>query len=60
MTTHPIQSSPVVQHDAAVKTAAPRPNRTLQQSAVPQDKVTLSPQARQAVSAKAVPGGGKK
>jgi hypothetical protein len=43
MHTNPILSSPAAQNEAAVK-AAPRQNAAPQAS-VPQDKVTLSPQA---------------
>jgi hypothetical protein len=44
MHTNPVLSSPAAQNEAAVK-AAPRQNAAPQAS-VPQDKVTLSPQAQ--------------
>ena len=59
MITNPVQSSPAAQNEAVTK-AAPRPNAAPRQAAVPQDKVTLSPQAQaqvqaQATTPKAVP-----
>jgi len=45
MHTNPVHSSSAVQNQAAVK-AAPRQNAAAQQASVPQDKVTLSPQAQ--------------
>jgi hypothetical protein len=52
MHTNPVLSSPAAQNEAAVK-AAPRQNAAPQAASVPQDKVTLSPQAhtQQAASA---------
>jgi hypothetical protein len=44
MITNPVHSSPTVQNEAAAK-AAPRQNAAPQQASVPQDKVTISPQA---------------
>ena len=44
MHTNPVLSSPA-QNEAAVK-AAPRQNAAPQAASVPQDKVTLSPQAQ--------------
>jgi len=40
-----VQSSPAAQNEAAVK-AAPRPSPAPPQTPVPQDRVTLSPQAQ--------------
>jgi len=45
MHTNPVQSTPAVQNEAAAKTA-PRQSQAPQASSVPQDKVTLSPQAQ--------------
>jgi hypothetical protein len=45
MHTNPVQSAPAAQNEAAAK-AAPRQTQAPQLSAVPQDKVTLSPQAQ--------------
>jgi hypothetical protein len=45
MHTNPVQSAPAAQNEAAAK-AAPRQSQAAQASAVPQDKVTLSPQAQ--------------
>ena len=45
MHTNPVLSSPAAQNEAAVK-AAPRQNAARQAASVPQDKVTLSPQAQ--------------
>ena len=51
MITNPVHSSPAVQSEAAAK-AAPRQN-TAPQASVPQDKVTISPQAHAQVQAQA-------
>ena len=51
MITNPVHSSPAVQSEAAAK-AAPRQN-TAPQASVPQDKVTISPQAPAQVQAQA-------
>jgi hypothetical protein len=45
MITNPVYSSPAVQHEAAVK-AEPRQKVGPPQTPLPQDKVTLSPQAQ--------------
>jgi hypothetical protein len=45
MHTNPVHSTPAAQNEAAVK-SAPRQNAAPQQAPVPQDKVTLSPQAQ--------------
>jgi len=52
MITNPVHSSPAAQNEAAVK-AAPRQNAAPQPAAVPQDKVTISPQAHAHVQAQA-------
>ena len=52
MITNPVQRLPVAQNEAATK-AAPRPNAAPAQAAVPQDKVTLSPQAQAQAQAQA-------
>ena len=51
MITNPVHSSPAVQNEAAAK-AAPRQSAP-QQASVPQDKVTISPQAPAQVQAPA-------
>ena len=45
MHTNPVHTTPAAQNQAAVK-AAPRQNAAPQKASVPQDKVTLSPQAQ--------------
>ena len=45
MIANPVHSTPAAQNEAAVK-AAPRQNAGPQQTSVPQDKVSLSPQAQ--------------
>ena len=45
MHTNPVQSTPAQHNEAAAK-AAPRQSQAPQTSSVPQDKVTLSPQAQ--------------
>jgi hypothetical protein len=45
MQTSPVKSTPAEQNEAAAK-AAPRQSQAPQTSSVPQDKVTLSPQAQ--------------
>lgn len=45
MQTSPVKSTPAEQNEAAAK-AAPRQSQAPQSSSVPQDKVTLSPQAQ--------------
>ena len=45
MQANPITSTPAVQNEAAAK-IAPRQSQAPQASSVPQDKVTLSPQAQ--------------
>lgn len=45
MHTNSVQSTPAAQNEAAAK-AAPRQSQAPQASSVPQDKVTLSPQAQ--------------
>jgi len=50
MITNPVQSLPAAQNEAAVK-AAPRQNPAPQQTSLPQDKVTISPQAHAQVQA---------
>jgi hypothetical protein len=52
MITNPVHSSPAVQNEAAAK-AAPRQNTAPQPASVPQDKVTISPQAHAQVQAQA-------
>lgn len=46
MITNPVHSSPAAAQSGAVLKAAPKQNVAPQQSSVPQDKVTLSPQAQ--------------
>jgi hypothetical protein len=54
MITNPVHSSQAAQNEAAAK-AAPRQNPAPQQASLPEDRVTISPQAhaqaQQAVSA---------
>jgi len=45
MITNPVHSSPAAAQNGAALKAAPKQNEAPQQSSVPQDKVTLSPQA---------------
>jgi hypothetical protein len=45
MITNPVHSSPAAQNEAAAK-AAPGQNTAPQQASVPQDKITISPQAQ--------------
>ena len=52
MHTNPVQSTPAEQNEAAAK-AAPRQSQAPQSSSVPQDKVTLSPQAQAQVQGQA-------
>jgi hypothetical protein len=51
MTTNPVQSLPVAQNEATAKTATRK--NTAPQSALPQDKVTISPQAQAQLQAQA-------
>jgi hypothetical protein len=46
MITNPVHSSPAAAQNGAALKAAPKQNEAPQQSSVPQDKVTLSPQAQ--------------
>ncbi len=50
MITSPVHSSPAAQNEAVVK-APPRQNPAAPQTPLPQDRVTISAQAQQAVSA---------
>jgi hypothetical protein len=52
MTTSAVHSSPVTKNEGPAK-PAPRQNPASQPAAVPQDKVTLSPQAQARVQAQA-------
>ena len=52
MQTNPVKSTPAEQNEAAAK-AAPRQSQAAQTSSVPQDKVTLSPQAQAQVQGQA-------
>jgi hypothetical protein len=52
MITNPVQSLPEAQNEAATK-PAPRQNAVARQTSLPQDKVTLSPQAQAQVQAQA-------
>jgi hypothetical protein len=52
MITNPVQSLPAAQNEAATKPAT-RPNAAPAQAVVPQDKVTLSPQAQAQLQAQA-------
>jgi hypothetical protein len=52
MTVIAVQSSPAAQNQAAVK-AAPRQNPAPPQASVPQDRVTISPQAHAQFQAQA-------
>jgi len=49
---NPVHGSPAVQKETAVK-AAPRQNAAPQPASVPQDKVSISPQAHAHVQAQA-------
>jgi hypothetical protein len=49
MQTNPVKNTAAEQNEPAAKTA-PRQSQPPQSSSVPQDKVTLSPQAQQAVA----------
>jgi hypothetical protein len=49
---NPVHSTPAAQNEVAVK-AAPRQNPAPQQASVPQDRVTISPQAHAQVQAQA-------
>lgn len=52
MLTNPVKSAPAEHNEAAAK-AAPRQSQAPQSSSVPQDKVTLSPQAQAQVEGQA-------
>jgi len=52
MQANPVKSTPAEQNEAAAKTA-PRQSQAPQASSVPQDKVTLSPQAQAQVQGQA-------
>jgi hypothetical protein len=52
MNTNPVHSTPAAQNEVTAK-ASPRQNTAPPQTSVPQDKVTISPQAHAQVQAQA-------